>query len=141
MSNYQTEAEILAIVRGFENCETDKGAFNHQDHLTVAVCYLQELSVADATDKLRMALLRFVDHHGVDRKKYNETITVFWLEAVGEKLKSLPPDSSLVTKCNAVIESLGHGERAFEYYSAELLFSDKARKEFVKPDLKDWNVR
>jgi hypothetical protein len=141
MSNYQTEAEITAIVRGFETCETDKAAFKHQDHLTVAVCYLQELSVADATNKLRESLLRFVDHHGVDRKKYNETITVFWLEVVARALEELPRDSSLITKCNAVAEVLSNAGLAMEYYSPELLSSERARAEFVKPDLKDWNVR
>lgn len=140
MLTYRTEDEIVAVVRGFESCETDKAAFKHQDHLTVAVSYLQELSVADATNKLRTALLLFVDHHGVDRKKYNETITVFWLEVVAEKLRSLPLESSLVAKCNAVIETLSDAGLMLEYYSAEVLFSDKAREEFVRPDLKDWKV-
>jgi len=141
MHTYKTEEEIAAVVQGFESCDTDKAAFKHQDHLTVAVCYLQELSVADATNKLRTALLRFVDHHGVDRKKYNETITVFWLEVVAEKLRSFPLESSKVTKCNAVIEGLSDAGLMLEYYSAELLFSNRARGEFVSPDLKDWNVR
>jgi hypothetical protein len=79
-----------------------------------------------------------VDHHGWDRKKYNETITVFWLEIVAEKLRSLPVESSLPTKCNMVIEELSDAGLMLEYYSADLLFSDKARAEFVRPDLKDW---
>ena len=140
MSNYKTEAEIIAIVRGFESCETDKETFKHQDHLTVAVCYLQDLSVVDAANRLRESLLRFLDHHGVDRKKYNETITVFWLEVVLDELKSLPSDSSLVTKCNVVHESFSSAGLAMEYYSPELLSSERARAEFVNPDLKDWKV-
>ena len=141
MKPYMTDEEVRAVVRGFESCETDKAEFKHRDHLTVAVCYLQDLSVAEATEKLRASLFRFVDHHGVDRKKYNETITVFWLEVVGEKLKSLPLNSSLLTKCNVVIEALSDAGLMLEYYSADLLFSDKAREAFVRPDLKDWRVR
>ena len=141
MSTYQTEAQIKAVVRGFESCTTDKAAFKHQDHLTVAVCYLQELTLEAATEKLRAALLRFVDHHKVDRKKYNETITVFWLELVAEALKTMPAESSLVEKCNSVIESFNDVGLAFEYYSAALLFSDRARETFVGPDLKDWRER
>jgi hypothetical protein len=141
MTTYQTEEEILAVVRGFESCETDKAAFKHQDHLTVAVCYLQDLDIADATNKLRTALLRFIDLHGVDRKKYNETITVFWLELVAGVLATVEHNSTLVSKCNLVVESLSNAGLAMEYYSADLLFSDKAREEFVGPDLKDWNVR
>jgi hypothetical protein len=140
MSTYHTESEIKAVVEGFETCETDKAAFKHQDHLTVAVCYLQELTIDAATDKLRVALLRFVDHHKVDRRKYNETITVFWLEVVAEALKTMTPSSSLVEKCNNVINSLNHSGLALEYYSEELLFSDRARETFVRPDLKDWKA-
>ena len=140
MKRYVTDEAVRAVVRGFETCETDKTDFKHQDHLIVAVCYLQDLSVAEATDKLRAALFRFVDHYGVDRKKYNETITVFWLEVVAEKLRSLPPESSLPTKCNVVVEALSDAGLMLEYYSADLLFSDRAREEFVRPDLKDWRV-
>jgi len=140
VKRYVTDEAVRAVVRGFETCETDKTDFKHQDHLIVAVCYLQDLSVAEATDKLRAALFRFVDHHGVDRKKYNETITVFWLEVVAEKLRSLPPESSLPTKCNVVVEALSDAGLMLEYYSADLLFSDRAREEFVRPDLKDWRV-
>lgn len=138
MSTYQTEAEIMAVLRGLESCETDKSAFKHQDHLTVAVCYLQDLSVEEAVGTMHDALLRFLDHHKVDRQKYNETITVFWFEVIAQQLQSLPPNSSLVEKCNAVIETFNGVELIYEYYSTEVLFSVRARSEFVGPDLRDW---
>jgi len=133
---YQTNDQIKTVVDDFESCRTDKSDFKHTDHLTVAVCYLQNLTVSEATRRLHDALLRFVDHHGVDRRKYNETITVFWLEMVADKLSSLPPTTSLVEQCNAVVNSLNNAGLPLEYYSAELLFSDRAREMFVEPDLK-----
>ena len=136
MSTYQTEAEVKAVVRAFESCETDKAAFKHQDHLTVAVCYLEELSLDDAIAKMRNSLRRFIVHHNVDRQKYNETITVFWFELVAKALRQMT-SSSLVEKCNAVIEAFSNAGLALEYYSPELLFSDRARELFVEPDLKD----
>ena len=138
MSTYQTEDQIRAIVEGFESCNTDKSDFKHQDHLTVAVSYLQNLTVTEATQRLRETLLRFVDHHQVDRRKYNETITIFWLEVVAAKLKDLSPSTSLIDQCNAVLDSLNNVGLPLEYYSAELLFSDQAREAFVEPDLKQW---
>ena len=138
MSTYQTEDQIRAIVEGFESCNTNKADFKHQDHLTVAVSYLQSLTVTEAAQRLREALLRFVDHHQVDRRKYNETITIFWLELVAEKLKGLSPSTSLIDQCNAVLDSLSNAGLPMEYYSAELLFSDQAREAFVEPDLKQW---
>ena len=135
---YTNPNEIIANVDGFESCRTGKDSFKHQDHLVVAAVYLQQLSVGDAIKRMRTNLLRFLDHHQVDRQKYNETITVFWFELVADLLNKLPPDSTLVAKCTAVVESLDDSGLVFEYYSRERLFSDEARKNFIEPDLKDW---
>ena len=139
MAVYQNEAQIADVVRGFESCTTDKEAFKHQDHLTVAVWYLQDSNIQEATARLRTALLRFVDHHQVDRAKYNETITVLWLELVAGQLEKLPQSFSLVEKCNSVIESLNDSGLALKYYSSELLASNEARASFIPPDLKSWS--
>lgn len=139
MSTYTSEAEVVALVNEFESCRTGKDAFKHQDHLTVAVCYLQELTISEATTKLRQNLLRFLDHHQVDRQKYNQTITVFWLQMVANVLEELAQGATLVEKCNAVSESLNHSELVFKYYSREKLLSDEAREVFVGPDLHPFN--
>src|SRR5689334_13814319 len=99
---YQTEDEILRTVRGFEMCETPAGDFHHREHLTVAVWYLQTLSRAETVEAIRTSLLRFVDHHGIDRKKYSEEVTVFWVDAVASALKEIGPQASLLQKCNQV---------------------------------------
>jgi hypothetical protein len=134
---YQTEDDVTKVVQGFESCTTDKTEFKHQDHLTVAVCYLQDSTVQEATGRLRTSLLRFVDHHQVDRQKYNETITFFWLELVAAELSKVS-QQSLVEQCNAVIETLNDSGLALQYYSADLLFSQRARETFVEPDLTSW---
>lgn len=138
---YTNRDEIIANVDGFESCHTGKDSFRHHDHLVVAAFYLQQLSFTDAIVRMRTNLLRFLDHHQVDRQKYNETITVFWFELVSDLLNKLPADSTLVEKCNAVVESLDNSALAFEYYSRERLFSDEARASFIAPDLKDWRCR
>ena len=135
---YTNAAEIIATVEGFESRRTGKDSFKHQDHLIVAAFYLEQLSVADAIARMRHNLLQFLDHHEVDRQKYNETITVFWFELVADQLRTLPADSTLIEKCNAVVESFDSSALVFEYYSRERLFSDQARTNFVRPDLKDW---
>jgi hypothetical protein len=101
--SYQSDIEIENIVRGFESCETDKDKFKHRDHLVVAVWYVEKLGREAALDQMRSSLLRFLDHHGVDKKKYSETITVYWIGKVAEKLNELGPSVSLVEKCNTVL--------------------------------------
>lgn len=101
---YVSELEIENVVRGFETCETDKSAFKHREHLTVAVWYLQTLDTRAAVERMRTGLLRFIAHHGVPREKYNEEVTVFWIELIAEKLSELGGELSLVEKCNRVVE-------------------------------------
>ena len=100
---YETEAEIEQVVRGFETCATPAADFHHREHLTVAVWYLQTLSRREAVNRMRSALLRFLDHHGVDRKKYSEDVTVYWVDAVATTLEEISADASLVDRCNQVI--------------------------------------
>jgi predicted NAD/FAD-binding protein len=106
MSTYQTDAEIENVVRSFEACEIDKEAFKHRDHLIVAIWYVETLGREAALARMRSSLMRFLDHHGVDKKKYSEPVTVFWIDKVAEKLKELGSEVSLVRKCNTIVQSL-----------------------------------
>ena len=109
--SYKTDEEIEQVVRGFETCTTAAGDFHHREHLTVAVWYLQTLSRAEAVEKMRAALFRFLDHHGVDRKKYSEEVTVFWVDAVATHLeREIGAQASLAEKCNQVIGALGRSK-------------------------------
>jgi hypothetical protein len=137
-NSYNTATEIEAVVLGFESCGTGKDDFKHREHLTVAVSYLSVSTQKQAADKMRIGLLRFLAHHGVGSEKYNETLTMFWVAMVRQTLAEIGADSSLVEKCNRVIDALGNPALAFDYYSKELLWSDEARKTCVKPDLKNW---
>ena len=135
---YETKSEIEKVVSDFETCRTHKDDFHHTQHLVVAIVYLESLSLQAAVKKLRESLLQFLGHHSIDNQKYNETLTVFWLEMVALELKQLPEDSTLVDRCNSVIEVLDNPKLALEYYSDEVLWSEQARKAFVDPDLKQW---
>jgi len=135
MNLYQDIFEIEAVVNGFESCEISKGAFSHRSHLTVAVWYVK-LNQDDATERLRAGLLRFLDHHGVGREKYNETLTRFWLECVRRLIKGLNGDPGLLETTNVVIEVLADSRLPLEYYSAERLWSEEARVGWIQPDLK-----
>jgi hypothetical protein len=133
---YQTESEIVAVVLGFESCHTAKENFPHQSHLTVAVWYLRNSSFEQATEKMRMGLLRFLDNHGVPRQKFHETLTSFWMRMIDECLRGFDSSQTLIDVTNSVIEALGDPRLVWEYYSCELLNSDRARNGWVEPDLK-----
>ena len=105
MTTYQTDAEIESVVRSFETCETSKDGFKHRDHVIVAIWYVETLGREAALERMRSSLMRFLDHHGVDRKKYSEEVTIFWIDRVAAKLKELGPEVSLVEKCNRIVQS------------------------------------
>ena len=103
MSFYQSESEIEELVRAFETCRIDKAEFRHRHHLAVAVWYVDTFGREAALDRMRAGLLRFIEHYGVDPKKYSEETTVSWIEKVADTLEELGPEMSIVEKCNRVI--------------------------------------
>ena len=102
---YKSEAEIEAAVKGFENCTTDKEAFTHREHLTVAVWYIRH-SPEHALEQMRDGLLHFLSYHQIDQGKYKEDVTVAWLDLTKMTLAELQPGISLLDATNAVIERL-----------------------------------
>ena len=100
---FNSQAEIEQVVAGFETCATPAADFHHREHLTVAVWYLQTLSREETVEAMRTALLRFVDHHGVDPKKYSEEVTMFWVDAIASALAEMGSEPPLVDKCNQII--------------------------------------
>ena len=130
--------DVEDVVKRFESCETAKDAFRHQDHLAVAVYYVEAFDVATALTRMRESLHRFLDHHQIDRQKYHETLTVFWIEMVAKYLRSSNEKLSLSEKCRKVQEAFGNKDFALEFYSPEVLWSDAARRSFIAPDKKSW---
>ena len=108
---YESDEEIEQVVRGFETCTTAKTDFHHREHLTVAMWYLQTLSREETVDRMRSALMRFIDHHGIDPKKYSEEVTVFWVEAIASQLEEMESKTPLVDKCNQIISKLNSPAR------------------------------
>ncbi len=105
--HFQNEKEIEAVVRGFELCTTGADDFKHRDHLTVAVWYLHSSTPEQAFQKMCAGLLRFLDHYGVGRTKYNEQLTLKWINAIQEIVREMNPNLSLLQVTNMVIDRLG----------------------------------
>jgi hypothetical protein len=134
---YQSTEEMSAIVNGFEACTLRAGEFRHREHLTVIIWYLSKFDATEAAHRMREGLYRFLDHHGHDRQKYHETITLFWVKKVCALMEEKEKPQSLALVANEVIESCGDANLIFGYYSRELIASAVAREEWVEPDLRE----
>jgi hypothetical protein len=114
VGHYKDEQEIEPVVASFEQCTTGKDEFTHLSHLTVAVYYLRNSTPDQAFQKMRDGLFRFLDHHGVGRAKYDEQLTLAWINVIQKVLEQMNPESSLVDVTNAVLEHLGDSRIAVE---------------------------
>jgi hypothetical protein len=72
---------------------------------------------------------------------YHETVTLFWLCWVSNFDADRRTRLSLTATANALIDSGSDKDLITQFYSAELLATDKAKAEWVEPDLKPLPVR
>src|SRR5690242_5236371 len=127
-----TDAEILTLVDRLERCLLGKEEFHHRDHLAVAVVYLYSADLETALARMRASLKRFAAHHAVGGL-YHETLTRFWLLQVEI---SLDRCLCLRDSVRSIQEQLSDKNLAFEYYSRERIDLQKAKAEWIEPDLK-----
>ncbi|MBA2501495.1 MAG: hypothetical protein H0V27_01315 [Pyrinomonadaceae bacterium] len=132
---FANDAEIESIVCEFELCETPPARFNHRAHLTVAASYLLRLPFAEAHQRLRTNLLRFLKAHGVE-EGYNETVTLFWLKRINKRIQNMEQNRGAYEIVNGILEDGGDSRIVYDYYTKEQLVSREARSGWVEPDLK-----
>lgn len=133
---FKTEEEIAKIVSTFEDATVTRENWKHAEHLIVALVYLEDNDLADATEKMRTGIFNLLTNgFGIDLKKempYHETLTVFWMRTVCA-YSLMMAGRSLTEKANGLVEKFDK-DYPLRFYSRELLFSDRARSEFVEPE-------
>jgi len=122
------------FVRQFEACETDPSEFGHRAHVRLAYAYLAGQDADGAGSSMRRSLVRFLEHHGIAPSKYHETMTHAWVLAVNHFMQKSEPAAS-ADDFIAANPQLLDSKIMLTHYSADLLFSERARSEFVEPDL------
>ena len=126
--------EDLAFARSLETYELAPEAFDHAAHVRLAYVYLCESPVDSAAERMKDSLLGYLDHLGVGHGKYHETITRAWIMAVSHFMNEC-------SRCQSAADfmsrnpSLLNSRIMLTHYSAHVLFSAKARQEFVHPDI------
>ena len=135
---YETTEDVLDLVRVFEDASIPREEWKHAEHLIVALHYVSNHDVDTAIGKMRSGILNLLaDGFKVDLVKemqYHETITVFWIRTVAAYHAS-SNGKPIADKIDEMISRFDK-DYLFSYYTREYLFSDKARTEFVEPDLR-----
>lgn len=133
--------EIVAFVESFENCSLPKPCWTHAAHLVVGLWHVLHYPPDEALNRLRHRIRVYNEASGVantDRGGYHETVTRFFVTALGEFLAAHPPEQRELPDLVAALLSSPLADKEFplRYYSRELLFSVQARREWVEPDLR-----
>jgi hypothetical protein len=139
LSPFATTDEIRDLVAAFERCDIPRAAWNHRAHLTVALWYLVLYGPGEGSERVRSGIKRLNTANGVPQTPnggYHETITCFYLWAIGRHLRDAPRGASIADLASTLVAEWGDKNRPLEYYSRERLFSWEARTGWVEPNLK-----
>jgi hypothetical protein len=124
-SHQLSAPEFLAAIRDYSY---PAAAFHHLDHLRLGWLVLERLPFQEAQAELCGLIRNFVTHLGKE-DRYHETVTRAWAHLLASHDESTFEEFATV-----------HGERAsakllYQFWSAEVLGSDDARKHWVEPDI------
>ena len=122
----------------FRTCQLDPELFTHEAHLRLAWIYLKTYGIDRSVEELPMQFRAFVAHAGAT-DKYNETVTVAALKVVNHFLASSSEDNFLDFVANNPRLMTDFMQLLASHYSIDIFNSERARKEYVEPDLLDFD--
>jgi len=136
---FASDAEIAEIVEGLLDRTLPKPRWTHAGHFAAAVWILLRRPDLAPEHDLPGIIRAYNEATGVantDTGGYHETITQASLRAARAFLAASAPDVPPHEACNALLTSpLGDKDWPLAYWSRGTLFSVKARREWVEPDL------
>ena len=109
--------------------------FRHYDHVRLAWIFLRDAKVGPATERMVVTLKRFGLHHRGDLSRYHDTLTRAFMHLVDAHIRMTPGIDNFDDFAD-LHPSLLDKQALLHYYSDELLNGQKARTEWVEPDLR-----
>jgi len=121
-----------AFFADFEGCRIPNSGFGHREHVRAAWAYIKRHGLATAAPAMEAAIRRFAAHHG-HAGKYHHTLTMAWMHLVAAHAIPHP--------ARTFVDFIGEHSRLLDtalierFYSGDTLFSDRARMQWIEPDL------
>lgn len=122
----------------FANCTLGASIFSHEAHLRLAWIHITNHGIEQAEKNIQEQLQNYVDFVGAT-DKYNKTLTIAAVKAVGHFMRRSGSDNfkdfitefpQLKNNFKALISS---------HYSFDIFNSQKAKTQFLTPDLHPFN--
>jgi len=139
MPSYPYEGNTMIINDGefinqFENLSLDHKQFNHIGHLRISWLYLNNYKLEIAIDKVTSGISNYACSLGAS-DKFHHTLTEAVVRIMALRLKEYKKVSfsDFIAVNKDLVEELP--SLIGRHYSCNVLNSDEARVNFVKPDL------
>jgi hypothetical protein len=127
------------LVAAFRACTLPKAAWTHHAHLRVGTWHVHHHGPAAALPLLRAGIRRLNDSHGTVNSAmsgYHETITAAYVLLLDEFLRAFDADVPLDRRADLLVDTpLADRAALLSFWSRDLLMSERARAEWVPPDL------
>ncbi|MBQ4820715.1 hypothetical protein [Aquimarina sp. MMG016] len=122
------------FIEQFKNGSLNPQIFNHEAHLRLAWLYIDKFGIKQAEKHIQKQLQNFVEIVG-GKDKYHKTLTIVAIRIVNHFIRKSESDNF-----NDFIDEFPQLKSEFKelvntHYSFNIFSSDKARTEFLKPDL------
>jgi len=132
-SAIQPAVDDRLILAQFEQCTLPESEWTHLAHIRVAWLYLSQQPPNSALRKICAGILRYNTKVLHRPEKYSETVTVAFAHVVLGRMQAAEPWDRFAMRIDDLLDS--KIPVLLNYYSQEKLFSNKARTQFVEPDL------
>lgn len=113
--------------------------WTHLAHLAVGLWHVDRYSKEEALDRLRGGIRKLNDSHGTINSAssgYHETITRVYVQLLAEFNGRCAAQEPLPERVSRLLKSkLAQKDALFNFFSRSTLMSEKARAEWVVPDL------
>jgi hypothetical protein len=119
------------LVANFERASLAQ--FHHADHVQLTVTYLVRHGRDEALRRLTTGIKRLAAADGRP-EKFHVTMTRAWLDLI-EAARAIHPEASTAAQLVAACPELLDRSALERFYSREVLESERARAEWVPPDL------
>lgn len=130
---FMTDHEFL---HQFENCTLPKADFTHRNHLRLAWLYLSKIPLQEALIQISLRIQRYAISINASNI-YHETLTHLWIYLVYQAMRKKNANFDNFIANNQYLLDKKLPEY---YYSASLLASTEARKQWIAPDVKPLDI-
>jgi len=135
---FERDSDIRALGEGLLACALPREAWTHEAHLSACLWLLTERPDIDIDAEIATIIRRFNESVGGvndDTQGYHDSITRAYIAGVRLFLRETA-ETDLAARVNALLLSdIGRRDWPLRFYSRERLFSVKARRGLIEPDL------